>query len=817
MMDQYIIIITQNHFWQPITSDGFSQPICGDLSNEEMLPTLNHKKCKKWIAIFNEDDHPPLHDVTWQSWNESVSPVSLAFSQFSTALLNLAEMLPPPGSYVLDIYWYLKPYTCDESKDLSLFLGALKKLKLWHLAEIHFVHDFELLDESATKLAAAFVSGKLIHLSKNCIFWREKIVWRGCIDATEPDSMTFNLAPGFIMCRQKFVKPVVTALPNSSCSCKVNECNLNIWFGTTMKMLNLVDASSVPLFYLTEHEYSLTCSTENLCGKTLKSALLKNKNSSFLCKLDFISTTNGFMPCLELSTQRWKDVVLSNPAELNGATFKLDYNVQHVYFLITLPNVVHPKDVKESISPQMEFHMQALHSLDDLNVATLLKQCEKLAYQDYSIPVDEHNSAIFWNIGCNLLFQHRGQYWNFMNLVAKNWCQLERVDLTQDTCLRLIKESLAFFNLLFEMEFDRSSEIMEGSINPLINLCRSKGVLLPELEALQNKEKFCYTNKSLKTIDLAADVIGSDQSVLKVVSSVDAPFNPNHMEKLVDKQQCSKILASLASMKKVNTTIPQMDMLQDFHTAIATSYHGINFNVDARASERADRLCRRTAEKLVKYETFSIGSKCHVPSPSTMNADDSPNKYISKRSCKQKKLQSMADKLYHKNMHKKVPQKSLMLLRSTPTKTNKIVNKANSVVSSPSTHKMNLRSSLPINDVCKLSKAKKDSGMSVSMHSKTNLDQKLYVQQNKKQLHELVIVTLAKYGICKGHKKYSKCVKRLYDVSMAFLKDLKSSKRLVEKMEQTVQENVGLVLSFENTSTSAENFCGLSMKRNNVH
>lgn len=785
-MDKYLIIIQDAS--QDISapnSDRNSHDIYSKFDQANIFNVFQCKRGENYLCLIRiyEETQDEQTDIMWNKFcpnNKEENTINAKLSEVGDVLLALSDILPPPGSYLLNIHWNFSSFVFFDIKQWSPVLGALKKLSLWHLAEIYLL-DTKNTEESC--MIAEFIEGSCIPDFPD--FYNSTCVWWGSVDVSSPDCNKLSSFTGFSMHKQTDDSIFVTSNLKKS-----DLFDVNLWVGNILKFLDLVNVNTIPLFYHSEHKFTLQCDLDCSAGIKLMESLKKYKDGGILCKLDYALSDENFLPCSELFSDNWRNALLNGETELKNLKFHMDLKLRMAHFLLTLPKT----EISGGRNGFLSFDVHGLQLMDEINAKPLIELAHKNVYcpkPDLPLLIKK---PLLQPINPDVLSQIDEKFCLILKKVIETWKHEHGDHLPADVLNQIVVETRSLINeyLKTSLYASESHFTFEQDI-----YTEETDNEIPALAALRNKEKkAALPMTAIKGTDSVMDTLWSNTVTNKAKVGNDNGYDM--MTKLIDKHECRKILSSLSSLKQKAREVPELEHLQDFSTALTTSYHGISYNVDARASEKHDRHCRRTVEKLVKYETFSVGSKSQVPSPATMNVNDSPPKQTKPPNTpgKKKRLQKVAEKLYKKRAQSTSLHNlnSSMVLRSTPTKkksTNLIKNK---LAESPSIHKMALRSSTPTKQPVNKRRRLLSAAATVSNRKSS---QKTYVQDNKKKLQDLVVTTLASNGVNKDHKKFNKCAKRLYDVSMAFLKDLKSSKGLDATMKRTVEENVKLVLSFE--------------------
>ena len=305
---------------------------------------------------------------------------------------------------------------------------------------------------------------------------------------------------------------------------------------------------------------------------------------------------------------------------------------------------------------------------------------------------------------------------------------------------------------------------------------------------------------------LYSDIMHSKASVADYVLS------------LLDEYNNYRAISSLQSITKVKKPheSPNKDELSRFEEAFQSTYHGVNYNIDARGSENHDRLLRKQVLKSIRYETMSIGSKSQVASLMVAIKDTPSKKYkstkqkagISRHGHKRpavnvrKNLVVTPVKKKHGKLFTMSSPSTRKRLKTTPSKKIRTLGKNKFT---PRKSKCTPGKSKPTPGKTKLTPGKRKALQGTKLVStKEKTDRKILIKKTKEKnqriLRSLVYTTLEENGIGKSHEKYSCCSNRLYQLSYTFLKDLKSSKNLENNMKRVVTENVKTVLALELSS-----------------
>lgn len=219
---------------------------------------------------------------------------------------------------------------------------------------------------------------------------------------------------------------------------------------------------------------------------------------------------------------------------------------------------------------------------------------------------------------------------------------------------------------------------------------------------------------------------------------------------------------------------PPKEKICNFSEALKLKYYDVFYNTDI--SDKKDRESRRLINSYVKFETASICSAEKLSLPQIF-VEESPFKSKPRTSSrhnsevmKKKNWERVAEKLYQKRLQSRSQSVSNMVLRSTPKK------------ASTST--------------LRRSSTRDSSSLDTTRARKLSVRQHTYVNKNKQLLQSAITDVLSKKGVQENHPCFEKCSKKLYDVSMMFLKELKTAKGLDRIIRKTVDENAKAVLTF---------------------
>ena len=739
----------------------------------------------------------------------------------SEILFFLTDKFSDPGSFLLDIYWCFSNANCDGLSHLHPLLGALKKLKLWQQAEITVFNGFSEPSELSHLLQpiSDFLLVKIIEISEpqlmdSTVWQNNRTFWRGLVNVELKDGVPISFSDFQLLqhcCHQDHEKPAVKFQ-----SCTVQS---NLWLGSSMSVVELVNLNTLPLFWYTGSVFILQCPSSNIAGIKFQEVLRKSKSSGILCRLAFVHTAQEFLPCQELSSKCWKNAVQNNSFELPSINKSMGKKRQNLNFVIT-PILNKNCAASQLLDGLLQFHAHELHlpSAVDLNTPAgdILYTNDNLSFTPSSslaFPFEVFDKSFL----------------NFFSRVLKIWKAKKLGAVLKGELQNFISESWLIYEHEFQSKVNNISEV--EFLNCLFEKRRF-------INTKHNDRKSTVQSRRENDFDMNWSFDSKSLVNLKAADILNCFTGPTYK---------ANVNALLQASGKCHDT-PSLKSLTTFSSAVKLFYPGINFNLDAQHSEARDKYHRKRTENLIKYETQSIGSRDYVPTVISKNFGDTPvklkkpvRKKIVHTPRKKKRIAKVAEKLYklrRVSRGSKVSDNSAVAqtkkkvnfkVTSSKQKTSFTVTPTKKVTSSLVKCSPRTKASCKVTPTEKNCAAEKKALTSpgfdnAALHctpTKSNRvypasikltpqskvaarkkRQKKYVRNNKQRLTKLILKELAANGITKERAGYEQCIKKLYRVSMAFLKDLTSSKDLENIMQRIVKENVRLVLSLESKQNS---------------
>uniref|UniRef100_A0A8C3GJX9 MDM2 binding protein n=1 Tax=Cairina moschata TaxID=8855 RepID=A0A8C3GJX9_CAIMO len=730
--------------WEEINSD--------TQNNEDSLQT-SIDECLGAIQNFEEEDN---------NSRESLSMTDI-YDEAAESLHQLADKLPAPGRAMVDVILQAVERDAPKLKDCLPAIGALKHLKEWHSAQITIAaNDSKGWQKIADYLSADFVSSDNV---MNIIDFKE--LWRGKIQIWERKFASEVRFPEFCM-KSTSVKPFSTSHLNSCFALEKEQQYRNTdalpevfhYYGPALEFLQMVVLSELPSFFVSDLEFEL------LSRKNIKktSALVLDQISSLSGKVGALFA----LPCnvssivipspAQLSTKKWKEYMARRPKNITVPEIELKGETCRYYFLLQGNG---SGGCKATL----------IHSATQINgMATLAAVNGKLKTNteetESSFPIADFIESLPHFCGKQIVQREKKlsylqasalkEYLKRKELTKqppvisagelKNLLELTRkcfLDLCDTSLPKPVRHKLIFFMpLLFSPVTE--SDLME--LNPLD---------WPERHVLQNLENFEKIKQKMRASVFAhssEQLLGHKDSQRESLTLLDAKellkyFTPEGLP--VGDLQPLQIPKRENAFFLTPELTPRKLRGLPFEKAAGCHYHGLEYCLDNRKALERDVGYAELQTRLIRYETQTTCTKECCPVPVVLSPLPSPA----------------------------------------------VLSEPGSVPDGES-----LQSEFRT-EASRLKRRSKDLDLvSCETHLFFHLEMLLVklsrqmfnfkcVSIVSQMLKEVVAKTLQKHGIPEDHKCFESCSQRLFEISKFYLKDLKTSRGLLDEMKKTANNN----------------------------
>ncbi|XP_035173946.1 mdm2-binding protein [Oxyura jamaicensis] len=800
-------------YYQFCSSDW--EEINSETQNNEDSLQKSIDECLGAIQNFEEEDN---------NSRESLSMTDI-YDEAAESVHQLADKLPAPGRAMVDVILQAVERDAPKLKDCLPAIGALKHLKEWHSAQITIAaNDSKGWQKIADYLSADFVSSDNV---MNIIDFKE--LWRGKIQIWERKFASEVRFPEFCM-KSTSVKPFSTSHLNSCFALEKEQQYRNTdalpevfhYYGPALEFLQMVVLSDLPSFFVSDLEFELSLSRKNI-KKT--SALLLDQISSLSGKVGALFA----LPCnvssivipspAQLGTKKWKEYMARKPKIITVPEIELKGESCRYYFLLQgngsggcKATLIHSATqisgmaTLATVNGKLKTNTEETESSFPIAdfIESLPHFCGKQIVQREKKLSCLQASALKEYLKRKELTKQppvisAGELRNLLELTRK--CFL---DLCNTSLPRPVRQK--FDNKTKTRSVTSESDLME--LNPLD---------WPERHVLQNLENFEKIKQKMRASVFAhssEQLLGHKDSQRESLTLLDAKellkyFTPEGLP--VGDLQPLQIPKRENAFLLTPELTPRKLRGLPFEKAAVCHYHGLEYCLDNRKALERDVGYAELQTRLIRYETQTTCTKECCPVPVVLSPLPSPAVLSEPGSVPdgeslQSEFRTEASRLKRrsKDLDCFYPKKRLTKSESTDSPLSQASGGSGSHNTVVVTRKRSERSasltSVQLKHAGQLPKVTTKVG-SASHRSATEPETSKPVKESRSQKHtrmlkEVVAKTLQKHGIPENHKCFELCSQRLFEISKFYLKDLKTSRGLLDEMKKTANNNAKQVIEW---------------------
>ncbi|XP_074879977.1 mdm2-binding protein isoform X1 [Buteo buteo] len=778
--------------------------------NEDCLQT-SIDECLGAIQNFEEDDN---------NSRESLSMTDI-YDEAAESLHQLADKLPAPGRAMVDVILQAVERDGPKLKDCLPAIGALKHLREWHSAQITIAANDSKgsWQKIADYLSADFVSSDNV---MNIIDLKE--LWRGKIQICERKFGSEVRFPEFCM-KSTSAKTFSTSHLSSCCAAKKERQSRNTdalpevfhYYGPALEFLQMVVLSDLPSFFISDLEFELS-----LAGKSIKetSTLLLDQISSLSGKVGALFT----LPCnvssivipspAQLSTKKWKEYMARKPKVITVPEIELKGESCRYYFLLQGNG---SGGCKATL----------IHSASQINgTATLAaingKLKTKAEETESSFCIDDFIKSLPCFCGEEIV-QREEKLSRLQVFALKEY--LKRKELTKQPPVISTDEFKNLLELTRECFLDLcNTSLPKPVLQKVASKTRSCTVISesdlmepnplewPERHVLQNLENF-EKNKQKMRVSMFAhsseQLLGHKDSQRESLTLLDAKellkyFTPEGLP--VGDLQPLQIPKRENAFLLTPELTPRKLRGLPFEKAAGCHYHGLEYCLDNRRALERDVGYAELQTRLIRYETQTTCTKECCPVPIVLSPLPSPAVLSEPGSVPdgeslQSEFKTEASRLKRrsKDLDCFYPKKRLTKSESTDSLLSQASGSSGNHYTAAVARKRSERSvslaSMPLKQPGQPHK------VTTKVVSATESETSKPAKESRSQKHtrmlkEVVAKTLQKHGIAEDHKCFPSCSQRLFEISKFYLKDLKTSRGLLDEMKKTANNNAKPVIEW---------------------
>nr|XP_012609267.2 mdm2-binding protein [Microcebus murinus] len=815
-------------FYQFCSSDW--QEIHFDTENDKIEDVLqtNTEECLSAVECFEGED---------SNSRESLYLADL-YEESAENLHQLSDKLPAPGRAMIDIILLPSDKDPPKWKDCLPTIGALKHLKEWYSAKITIAGNH---CEINCQKIAEYLSANVVSVEdlRNVIdskeLWRGKIqIWERkfgfeisfpefCLKGVTPKNFsTSNLNTGFL------AKKIIP-LKDKNILPKVFH-----YYGLALEFVQMVKLSDLPSCYMSDIEFELGL-TKN---STKQNSMLLLEQISSLCgKVGALfvlpCTVSNILipPPNQLSSRKWKEYIAKKPKTISVPDVEVKGECSSYYLLL-------------QGNSNRKCKATLIHSANQINGSFVLslihgKMKTKTEEAKLSFPFDVLSLPHFSG---EQVVQREKKLANVQVLALKECLKRRKLANQPETIsVAELKNLLILTRERFLDHFDaiipktilrktdkiKTSNMLNDSspVEPdSSGLMETNPLEWPERHVLQNLETFEKAKQKMRTGSLprsSEQLLGHKEGPRDSITLLDAKELLKHftsdglpvgdLQPLpVQKGEKAFVLTPELSPRKLQV-LP-------FEKASVCHYHGIEYCLDDQKALERDGGFSELQSRLIRYETQTTCTRESFPVPTVLSPLPSPvvlseTGSVPDGESLQSELQTEVSRLKRrsKDLNCLYPKKRLVKSESSDSllsQTSDNSNHHHQVVTSRKPRAERLLSvTCPLVSLssCETPKvtAKASSGQKSMHESKTSRQIKeSRSQKHTRILKEVVAETLKKHNITEDHECFTACSQRLFEISKFYLKDLKTSRGLLEEMKKTANNNAVQVIEWVLEKTS---------------
>ncbi|NWV04756.1 MTBP protein, partial [Ptilonorhynchus violaceus] len=797
--------------WEEINADTQKNEDSHQTSIDENLGTIQN---------FEEDDN---------NSRESLSLTDI-YDEAAESLHQLADKLPAPGRAMVDVILQAVERDGPKLKDCLPAIGALKHLREWHSAQITIAANGAKgsWQKIADYLSADFVSSddimNIIDLKE---LWRGKIqIWERkfgsgvdfpefCMKSTSAKTFSPANLSSFLSLKKEWQSRNTDALPEASFY--LISFQVFHYYGPALEFLQMVVLSDLPSIFISDLEFELSLSRKNT----------KETSALLLDQISFLSGKVGALftlPCnvssvvipspAQLSTKKWKEYMAKKPKVVTVPEIELKGESCRYYFLLQGNG---SGGCKATL----------IHSASQINgMATLAAVNGKLRAKAEETESSFHIADFIESLPCYCeeeIVQRETKLSRLQVLALKEY--LKRKELTKQLPVISTNEFKSLLKLTRECFLDLCSTSLPNPVQQKVsNKTRSCTVTCepdliepnplewPERHVLQNLENF-EKNKQKMRVSLFAhsseQLLGHKDSQRESLTLLDAKellkyFTPEGLP-VGDLQPLQVPKRENAFLLTPELTPRKLRGLP-FEKAAGCHYHGLEYCLDNRRALERDVGYAELQTRLIRYETQTTCTKecCPVPlvlsplpSPAVLSEPGSVPDGESLQS--EFKTETSRLKRRSKDLDCFYPKKRLTKSESTDSLLSQASGSSRSHCTVAVTRKRSERSvslaAVPSKQPGQAHRATTKAGSAAESET-SKPEKESRSQKHTRMLKEVVAKTLQKHGIAEDHKCFASCSQRLFEISKFYLKDLKTSRGLLDEMKKTANSNAKQVIEW---------------------
>ncbi|KAM6215073.1 mdm2-binding protein [Rhynchocyon petersi] len=810
--------------WEEIHFDAEKDEI------EDVLQT-NIDECLSAVECFEDED---------SNSRESLSLADL-YEESAENLHHLSDKLPVPGRAMIDILLLPSNRDPPKLKDCLPSVGALKHLREWHSANVTIAGDHcEMQVSLNCQDIAEYLSATIVPFDdlRNAVDAKE--LWRGKIQIWERKFGSEIHFPEFSL---KGVTPKNFSPPNlSTCFLAkkiIPSKDKNIlpkvfhYYGSALAFVQMVKLSDLPSCYMSDIEFELGLTKNN----TKQNSMLLLEQISSLCgkvgalfELPCTVSNIPISPPNQLSSRKWKEYIAKKPKTISVPDVDVKGERSGYYFLL-------------QGSGERKCKATLIHSANQINGSFALnlihgKQA-KVEDTKQCFPFDFSSLPQF----CGEQFVWREKQLASVQALALKECLTRRklAKLPETVSVDELKTLLILTRERFLDQFSvitpkttpikRDTIKISTTVNGAVSMEPASSSLMdtdllegPMRHVLQNLETFEKAKQKLRTGPFSRSseqLLGHREGPRDSVTLLDAKELLKHFTSdglPVGDLQPLQVQKGEKTFFLTPELSPRKLRVLPFEKASVCHYHGIEYCLDNRKALERDGEFSELQSRLIRYETQTTCTREGIPIPTVMSPLPSPAVSSEPGSVPdgealQSELRPEASRLKRrpKDLNCLYPQKRPVKSESSDCLLSQTSGSRHTHHHNVTSRRQQTKESLamispsgpiPSTETTKVTTKARSSQKSVPESKTLKRSKESRSQKHTRMLKEVVTETLRKHKITATHECFTACSERLFEISKFYLKDLKTSRGLLEEMKKTANKNVEQVIEWVLEKTS---------------
>lgn len=773
-------------------------PVYMNWNKQEFLSDPDIKWLKADILASELDELSPLEVTILEAGKENLCDI----------LHRIADELPVAGS-IIDVVLDLTTVEDIDGSFLSLLHGVLKRYQLWLSANISILCPEHKANSYKNKDILLDVLS--IHPLPNLIDVpiKQHAKWRGSLVFSDTQNGKDKLFPGFLLETTIKSSPInvdikaETPEDNSQTNPTFEKISSVFKLGNLMKILDLVDVHTIPLFLIKPKLYKLSLQNSNPHSQNILQYFSSLEKIAMIVSVPRYKA-NSTIPTyssMELGTSAWKECVMADLAQDAIPRYNHHNNDVDVMHMV----LIHKDSASSIVDGQKVFShsLQAylLRSTSELSgqMMDVLHLAPRLYLNDEDLP--EPLLSDLPVISGKMLHKMHTQLAKAQFTALKYCCE------TSSSHTSLSSQDLFQFLSLIQKEFIEKVQTKMPLIPSLPPFKRkfltcnfgeldsqplswSERLYISQLESV--KKAICRF-RSFDSLSLSSPFIPSEETTPTEIDEILSHFLPN------GNASCTSLSPLLSQHHLRSYVYPSVE--EEFQTSLLdwplcreARFPGVCYNKDG-CSEKIQTRLNKIRDKFVSADTTTTCSIQGSLNPMMHSTSMAPlNTHRNTRDTTALRRKSEIGKLSRRSisdctlMHSKASKKPDLPPTAVASSSRKRPSNQPQQMCDESKSKSR-NSKKP-----GLYKSHSDTSTLTSIERERKMSRS---ERHRKKLEEIVQAVLKQEGVNEKDEIFTRCAQRLFKVTKLYVMDLPNSHNLSQDMKRIAEGQVKHVVELE--------------------